>query len=106
MRLQADDHKILMPKLGGIVGAARPYHALFTADPQFEPIGAHCGKMCAPRDQADIGARARKLHTNISADRAGAVDTDFHEATPGPLVKCRHELPAGSEENFRAMAIF
>jgi hypothetical protein len=35
--------------------------------------------MCAPRDEADVRAGARKLHAKISADRAGAVDADFHE---------------------------
>jgi hypothetical protein len=79
MRLQADDHKVLRPKLGGIVGAARPHQLLFAADQQFQSALAHGGKMGAARDQADVGARARKLHTEIPADRAGAVDTDFHE---------------------------
>jgi hypothetical protein len=32
MGLQANDDEILRPKLGGIVGAARPHHALFIAD--------------------------------------------------------------------------
>jgi hypothetical protein len=35
--------------------------------------------MRAPRDQADIDPRLRELHTEISADRAGAVDTDLHD---------------------------
>jgi hypothetical protein len=35
--------------------------------------------MRAARDEADVGARTRQLHTEISADRAGTVDTDFHE---------------------------
>src|SRR5258706_16185594 len=35
MRLQANDDKILRPKLGGIVSAAWLHHAFFIADPQF-----------------------------------------------------------------------
>jgi hypothetical protein len=34
--------------------------------------------MRAARNEADIGARARQLHPKISADRARAVNTDFH----------------------------
>ena len=78
MRLQADDDVILRPEFGGIVGAARMHHALFVADQELEPVGAHRGEMGAARHQADIDARARKLHTEIAADRAGAVDADFH----------------------------
>ena len=79
MRLQADDHEILRPEFGGVVGAARPHHAFFVIDQQFQSVGAHRGEMGAARDQADIGAGAHQLHSEISADRAGAVDADFHE---------------------------
>lgn len=79
MRLQANDHKILRPKFGGIVGAARPHHVLLVSDQQFESALAHRGKMRAAGNEADVGARARKLHTEIATDRAGAVDTDLHE---------------------------
>jgi hypothetical protein len=34
--------------------------------------------MRAPRHQADVGARARELDTEITTDRAGAVNADFH----------------------------
>ena len=78
MRLQADDDEILRPEFGRVVGAARMHHALFVADQQLEPVGAHRGQMRAARHQADVDARARELHTEIAADRAGAVDTDFH----------------------------
>ena len=66
------------PSSAGIVGAARMHHALLVADQKLEPVGAHGGEMRAARHQADIDARARELHTEIAADRAGAVDTDFH----------------------------
>ena len=78
MRLQADDDEILRAEFGGIVGAARMHHALLVADQELQPVGAHGGEMRAARHQADIGARARELHAEIAADRAGAVDTDFH----------------------------
>jgi hypothetical protein len=35
--------------------------------------------MRAAGNEADVGARARKLHTEVSTDRAGAVDTDLNE---------------------------
>jgi hypothetical protein len=35
--------------------------------------------MRSARDEADVGTGLRQLHSEISADRAGAVDTDFHE---------------------------
>jgi hypothetical protein len=38
-------------------------------------MAAKVGAAC---DELDVSARARKLDTEISADRAGAVDTDFH----------------------------
>src|ERR1700722_11960756 len=78
MRLQADDDEILMPEFGGIIGAAWPHDAFFVADQEFEAVGAHGGEMGAARDQADIGARAGQLYAEISADRAGAVDANFH----------------------------
>ena len=65
-----------MPEFGGVIGAARLHHALFVADQQFEPMSAHGGEMRPPRDEADIGARARELYPEISADCTGAADTD------------------------------
>ena len=65
-------------EFGGIVGAARMHHVLLVADQKLQPVGAHGGEMRAARHQADVGACARELHTEISADRAGAVDADFH----------------------------
>ena len=78
MRLQADDDEVLRSEFGRIVGAARMHHALLVTDQELEPVGAHRGEMRAARHQADIDARARELHTEIAADRTGAVDTDFH----------------------------
>ena len=78
MGLQADDNEILMPEFGGVVGAARMHHAFFIADQQFQSVSPHGGEMRAARHQADIGACARELDSEISADRAGAVDADFH----------------------------
>ncbi len=78
MRLQADDHEILRTQLRRIVGAARPHHMLFIADQQFEAVLAHGSEMGAARDQADIGLRPRQLDAEIAADRAGAVNADFH----------------------------
>ena len=78
MRLQADDDEILRAELGRIVGAARMHHVLLVADQELESVGAHRGEMRAARHQADVDACARELHAEISADRAGAVDTDFH----------------------------
>ena len=97
MGLQADDDEILMSKLGWIVGAARVHHALLVTNQQFEPMSAHRGEMRPSCDETDVGARACKLHAQISADRACAVDTDFHEASPGRVLECRHELPSGLE---------
>ncbi len=82
MRLQAHDHEILVSELGWIVGAVRPHHVQPIADQQFEPVLAHCGEMRAARDQADVGAGACKVNPKISADRAGAVDADFHDNSP------------------------
>src|SRR5258708_39763822 len=41
-------------------------------------MGAHRRQVRAARNKADIRSRLRQLHTEIAADRAGAVDTDFH----------------------------
>jgi hypothetical protein len=41
---------------------------------------AHRGQMRPAGNQADVCACARELHTEKSADRAGAVDADFHQA--------------------------
>jgi hypothetical protein len=48
--------------------------------------------MRTARDQADIGARARQLDPEISADRAGAVDADFHEVFRSGNFSSRHPL--------------
>ena len=65
-------------EFGWIVGAARMHHVLLVADQKLEPVGAHGGEMRAARHQADIGAGPRELHSEITADRAGAVNADFH----------------------------
>ena len=78
MRLQADDDEILRPEFGWIVGAARMHHVLLVADQKLEAVGAHGGEMRAARHQADIGAGPRELHSEITTDCAGAVNTDFH----------------------------
>src|ERR1700722_10240827 len=78
MGLQADDNEILMSEFGGVIGAARMHHTFFITNQQFEPVGAHGGEMCPPCHEADVGACARELYSEISADRTGAVDTDFH----------------------------
>src|SRR3984893_17459877 len=78
MRLQANDDEILRSQFGGVVGAAGMHDALFITNQQFEAVGTHRGQVSAARDQADIGSRERQLHAEIAADRAGAVDTDFH----------------------------
>ncbi len=105
MRFQANDHKILRPKLGGIVGAARPHHVLVAADQQGESVLAHGGKMRAARDEADVGARARELHAEISADRAGAVDTDFHAVLRTGWCEFRRRTPRRLEWQLKAGAI-
>ncbi len=83
MRLQHDDDVVLYAELGRIIGAARMDDVLLFADEQRQAALAHRGQVSAARDQADIGASARKLHAEISADRAGAVDADFHEILAG-----------------------
>src|SRR4029077_4726491 len=106
MRLQADDDEILGWKLGGIVGAVRMNHALLIADQEFQPVGAHRGKMRSSRHQADICASARKLDPEISADGAGAVNADLHETTfQEAVVENRHKWSHVSESNFGARAI-
>src|SRR6516225_3145191 len=77
---QANDDKILRAEFGGIVGAAQTYHALFAVDEELEAVLAHRRKMRPTRDQADIRARTRQLHAEISANRAGAVDADLHRS--------------------------
>ena len=77
---QANDDKILRAEFGGIVGAAQMHHALFVVDEELEAVLAHRRKMRPTRDQADIRARARQLHAEISANRAGAVDADLHRS--------------------------
>jgi hypothetical protein len=96
MRLQTNDHKILRAKLGGIVGAARLHHVLLIADQQFQPALAHRRQMRAARHQADVGACARELNPEISADRAGAVDADFHEILGTSEILNRDHRPASS----------
>lgn len=85
MRLQADDDEVLRAKFGGVVGAARTRHTFFVADQKLQSIRLHRGKMGAARDQADVGARARELNPEITADRTGAVNADFHETYPEDL---------------------
>src|SRR5258708_7535270 len=55
--------------------------------------------MRAARDQANVGARARQLHAKISADRAGAIDADFHESFRARLVEFQQRPPAGFERS-------
>src|ERR1700737_1437553 len=53
-------------------------------------------------DQADVGACAQKLYTEISADRAGAVDADFHWASDCRGYKISAEIKRwlrGSSQN-------
>ena len=76
--------KSCAPELGRIVGAARMHHALLVADQELQPVVAHGGEMRAARHQADIDACARELHAEIAADRAGAVNADFHGRLPKP----------------------
>src|SRR5712671_2820302 len=78
MRLQANDDEILRSQFGGVVGAAGMHDALFITNQQLEAVGTHRGQVSAARDQADIRSRQRQLHAEIAADRAGAVNTDFH----------------------------
>src|SRR5258708_11187582 len=102
MRFQADDDKILRPKLGRIVGAAWLNQLFLVADQQFQSVLAHRGEMGAPCDQADVGACAQKLYTEISADRAGAVDADFHWASDCSGYKISAEIKRwlrGSSQN-------
>src|ERR1700737_2337913 len=102
MRFQADDDKILRPKLGRIVSAAWLNQLFLAADQQFQSVLAHRGEMGAPRDQADIGASAQKLYTEISADRAGAVDADLHWASDCRGYKISAEIKRwlrGSSQN-------
>jgi hypothetical protein len=61
--------------------------------------------MRSPRDEADIGSRARQLHPEISADRAGAVDTDFHEIPRASLAEFEQRSPAGFEGHLKAREI-
>jgi hypothetical protein len=42
------------------------------------PVGAHGGEASAARHQTDIGACTRQLDTEVTADRPGAIDADFH----------------------------
>ncbi|MGY2934642.1 hypothetical protein ACVWZ6_004244 [Bradyrhizobium sp. GM6.1] len=78
MRLQRDDDVVLHTELGGIVGAARMHGVLLLAREQRQAALAHRGKVRAACDEADVGARARELNPEISADCAGAVDADLH----------------------------
>src|SRR4051812_31611484 len=87
MGLEANDDEILRPKLGRVVGAAWVRHALLVADQQFHAVVAHRCEMWTARHQADVGARARQLHPEITADRARSVDTDLHRNLSRPEVK-------------------
>jgi hypothetical protein len=78
MRLEADDHDILHPEFGRIVCAARRNRALLAADLQCQPVDPHGGEVSAARHETDIGACARQLDTEVTADRPGAIDADFH----------------------------
>jgi hypothetical protein len=57
---------------------------------QFQCVSPHGGEMRPSRDEADVGACACELYSEISADRTGAVDTDFH----GVLRTWGTEMPA------------
>src|SRR3984885_16337910 len=80
MRLQGDDDEILRTEFGGIVGAAWMDHAFFIPDQKLQSAGLHRGEMSAARNQAHISASARELDPEITADGAGAVNADFHQA--------------------------
>src|ERR1700722_3700363 len=98
MGLQADDNEILMPEFGGVVGAAWMHHAFFITDQQFQSVSLHGGEVCPPCHQADVGACARELYSEISADRTGAVDTDFHGVLRRLVTeKCQPASRAGFE---------
>src|SRR5579871_6320829 len=52
------------------------------------------------RNETDVRAGARKLHAEISADRAGAIDADLHRGLLG--VKCWR---AGLERSLKVSSI-
>ncbi|MNT14160.1 hypothetical protein D3C72_1491540 [compost metagenome] len=78
MRLEGDEHIVLVSELARIAGAAHLGHALLAVDQQPDTMFLHCREMGAARDEADLRPRARQLRPDIAADRACAVDTHFH----------------------------
>ncbi len=74
-----DEDVVLRPQRGRVVGAIDLGYPLLALAQQPQAVGAHGGKMGATCDQADLGARQCQLDAEIAADRAGAIDTHFHD---------------------------
>ena len=57
------------------------------------------------RHEANVCTCARELHTEISADRAGAVDTDLHEILRMRVAEISAQTTRGFERKLKATAI-
>ena len=88
MRLQRDDDVILHAEFGGRVRTRKSRDTFRSVDLQTDTIGAHRRKVGAARDQAYLGTRTRQLHSQKSADRAGAKDAYLQRASCCGVCRC------------------
>src|SRR6185312_12559931 len=79
---QRDDHVILMPELFGIAGRSHLGGFFLSADVQLEAVLPDRLEMRAARDQGHVSPGELHQNADIAADRARAVDTDFHFPSP------------------------
>ena len=78
-QLYAEQHDIDYANLGGIVGRLRRHQMGVAARAlNFQTLALHGGKMRAPRDESDVGARLGQRRTKTTSDAAGADNRNTH----------------------------
>jgi hypothetical protein len=85
VRLQRQDHQVLRPGVGAVVGGAHVAGDVFAAvlHDQFHAAGADGLEVLAAHDEGDVFAGQCQLHADIAADGTGTDDGHFHGRTPG-----------------------
>jgi hypothetical protein len=78
MRLERDDHVILLAELGRIGGGRHPGGLLAAVDEELEAVRPDGVEMGAARDERHVGLAFLEEDGEMPADGAGAVDADLH----------------------------
>lgn len=67
MRLERDDHVVLLAELGRVVGAARAQDRGLALRNQAQPLGAHRVQMRAARDQAGLDDGSSQIRAEAAS---------------------------------------